>query len=174
MSTAIYYDDMPSPVGRLRLVGDGESLYQIWFERERHPKTMGAHWTRNSDAVALARTQLEEYFAGMRKHFALALRPLGTPFQCTVWNALAAIPYASTVSYGQLAQRIGQPLAVRAVGAANGRNPLPIIFPCHRVIGADGNLTGFGGGLPTKRWLLAMEDQVARGDLFGIASTRQA
>ena len=165
--TAIYYDDMPSPVGRLRLVADGDSLRQVWFERERHPKAMGEDWVRNSDAVAFARQQLEEYFAGTRQIFDLPLRPLGTPFQCEVWQALAHIPYASTISYGQLAQRIGQPLAVRAVGAANGRNPLPIILPCHRVIGANGSLTGFGGGLPTKRWLLTMEDQVAHGDLFG-------
>lgn len=165
--TAIYYDDMPSPVGRLRLVADGDSLRQVWFERERHPKAMGEDWVRNSDAVAFARQQLEEYFAGTRQIFDLPLRPLGTPFQCEVWQALAHIPYASTISYGQLAQRLGQPLAVRAVGAANGRNPLPIILPCHRVIGANGSLTGFGGGLPTKRWLLTMEDQVAHGDLFG-------
>lgn len=165
--TTIYYDDMPSPVGRLRLVADGDSLRQVWFERERHPKAMGADWVRNSDAVAFAREQLEEYFAGTRQVFDLPLRPLGTPFQCEVWQALAHIPYASTISYGQLAQRIGQPLAVRAVGAANGRNPLPIILPCHRVIGTNGSLTGFGGGLPTKRWLLTMEDQVAHGDLFG-------
>lgn len=165
--TTIYYDDMPSPVGRLRLVADGDSLRQVWFERERHPKAMGEDWVRNSDAVAFARQQLEEYFAGTRQIFDLPLRPLGTPFQCEVWQALAHIPYASTISYGQLAQRLGQPLAVRAVGAANGRNPLPIILPCHRVIGANGSLTGFGGGLPTKRWLLTMEDQVAHGDLFG-------
>ena len=169
--TTIYYDDMPSPVGRLRLVADGDSLRQVWFERERHPKAMGEDWVRNSNAVAFARQQLEEYFAGTRQIFDLPLRPLGTPFQCEVWQALAHIPYASTISYGQLAQRIGQPLAVRAVGAANGRNPLPIILPCHRVIGANGSLTGFGGGLPTKRWLLTMEDQVAHGDLFG-AGTR--
>jgi len=169
--TTIYYDDMPSPVGRLRLVADGDRLRQVWFERERHPKAMGEDWVRNSDAVAFARQQLEEYFAGTRQIFDLPLRPLGTPFQCEVWQALAHIPYASTISYGQLAQRLGQPLAVRAVGAANGRNPLPIILPCHRVIGANGSLTGFGGGLPTKRWLLTMEDQVAHGDLFG-AGTR--
>src|ERR1700748_3532286 len=120
------------------------------------PKAMGEDWIRNSDAVAFARQQLEEYFAGTRQIFDLPLRPLGTPFQCEVWQALAHIPYASTISYGQLAQRIAQPLAVRAVGAANGRNPLPIILPCHRVIGANGSLTGFGGGLPTKRWLLTM------------------
>jgi len=167
MSEPIYYDDMPSPVGRLRLVADTHHLRQVWFERERHPKAMGQDWIRDSEAVAFARVQLEEYFAGMRQQFDLPLKPIGTSFQRDVWRALAQIPYASTISYGQLAQRIGQPLAVRAVGAANGRNPLPIILPCHRVIGANGSLTGFGGGLPTKRWLLAMEDQTARGDLFG-------
>jgi methylated-DNA-[protein]-cysteine S-methyltransferase len=85
-----------------------------------------------------------------------------------VWKELARIPYGATISYGELARRIGQPQAVRAVGAANGRNPLPIVLPCHRVIGANGSLTGFGGGLPTKRFLLAMEERVARGDLFGL------
>ncbi|HWU75714.1 MAG TPA: methylated-DNA--[protein]-cysteine S-methyltransferase, partial [Rhodanobacter sp.] len=98
----------------------------------------------------------------------MPLHPLGTPFQLEVWHELARIPYGTTLSYGEMARRIGQPKAVRAVGAANGRNPLPIVLPCHRVIGSDGSLTGFGGGLPIKRQLLAMEDRIARGDLFGL------
>ena len=121
-------------------------------------------------ALDFARVQLQEYFAGVRQTFDLPLHPMGTPFQLTVWRELARIPYGATISYGELARRIGQPQAMRAVGAANGRNPLPIVLPCHRVIGADGSLTGFGGGLPTKRFLLAMEDGVARGDLFGLAA----
>jgi methylated-DNA-[protein]-cysteine S-methyltransferase len=166
----IHFDEMPSPVGTLRLVADEVGLRQIAFETERHPKPVSPDWVRSPEALAFARVQLEDYFAGMRQQFSLPLHPLGTPFQCTVWHALAHIPYGDTVSYGTLAGRIGQPQAVRAVGAANGRNPLPIVLPCHRVIGADGSLTGFGGGLPTKRWLLAMERRTAAGDLFAPAS----
>ena len=163
----IYYDEMPSPVGTLRLVADAQGLRQLWFERERHPKRMSPPWIRSSAAVAFARQQLEEYFAGTRQVFEMPLHPLGTPFQLTVWQELGRIPYGVTISYGELARRIGQPAAVRAVGAANGRNPLPIVLPCHRVIGANGSLTGFGGGLPTKRHLLALEARITGGDLFG-------
>lgn len=168
----IQYDEMDSPVGTLRLVADGYGLREIWFERERHPKSAQPGWTRvaqplASAPIAAARRQLEEYFAGKRQHFELPLHPLGTPFQLTVWEELGRIPYGITISYGELARRIGKPEAVRAVGAANGRNPLPIVLPCHRVIGSDGKLVGFGGGLPTKRFLLSMEDRTARGDLFG-------
>lgn len=165
----IYYDEMPSPVGTLRLVADAQGLRQLWFERERHPKRMSPQWIRSSAAVAFARQQLEEYFAGTRQVFELPLHPLGTPFQRTVWQELGRIPYGVTISYGELARRIGQPAAVRAVGAANGRNPLPIVLPCHRVIGANGSLTGFGGGLPTKRQLLSLEARITGGDLFGLA-----
>lgn len=165
----IHYDEMPSPVGTLRLVADAHGLRQVWFERERHPKRASPSWVRSATAVAFARVQLEEYFAGTRQAFELQLHPLGTPFQLKVWQELGRIPYGETISYGELARRIGQPAAVRAVGAANGRNPLPIVLPCHRVIGADGSLTGFGGGLPTKRHLLSLEAQIAGGDLFGVA-----
>lgn len=167
MSGAIWFDEMPSPVGPLRLVADEHGLRQIWFENERHPKRAAPHWVRAPQAVQFARVQLEEYFAGTRQVFELPLHPVGTPFQLTVWQALADIAYGSTQSYGEVARRIGEPQAVRAVGAANGRNPLPIVLPCHRVIGADGSLTGFGGGLPVKQFLLAMERRVAHGDLFG-------
>ena len=167
MSGAIWFDEMPSPVGPLRLVADEHGLRQIWFENERHPKRAAPHWVRATQAVQFAREQLEEYFAGLRQVFELPLHPVGTPFQLTVWQALADIPYGSTHSYGEVARRIGEPQAVRAVGAANGRNPLPIVLPCHRVIGADGSLTGFGGGLPVKQFLLAMERRVAQGNLFG-------
>jgi len=163
----IHYDDMPSPVGTLRLAADALGLREVWFETSRHPKATSPTWVHSPKALAFARVQLEEYFAGARQVFNLPLHPLGTPFQLTVWQELARIPYGVTISYGELARRIEQPRAVRAVGAANGRNPLPIILPCHRVIGSDGSLTGFGGGLPTKRFLLAMEDRIARGDLFG-------
>lgn len=167
MSGTIWFDEMPSPVGPLRLVADEMGLRQIGFEHERHPKHAAPQWVRSPQAVQFARVQLEEYFAGTRQVFELPLHPVGTPFQLSVWQALAGIPYGSTQSYGEVARRIGEPQAVRAVGAANGRNPLPIVLPCHRVIGADGSLTGFGGGLPVKQFLLAMECRVTQGDLFG-------
>lgn len=166
--TIIWYDYLPTPIGRLLLAADAQGLREVWFETGKHRKTPDPTWQHEPAKLHFARTQLEQYFAGERTRFDLPLHPLGTTFQVAVWKALAKIPYGSTVSYGELAQRIGQPQAVRAVGAANGRNPLPIVLPCHRVIGADGSLTGFGGGLPTKRFLLAMEDRVARGDLFGL------
>lgn len=171
----IHYRDMATPVGRLRLVADEHALREIRFEHERHPRAIGTGWILATGKCALAPieaalTQLDEYFAGVRRHFELPLRPFGTPFQLAVWNELARISFAVTISYGELAHRIEQPRAVRAVGAANGRNPLPIVLPCHRVIGSDGSLTGFGGGLPVKRFLLAHETRVARGDLLSDAS----
>ena len=169
LTRTLWYDDMPSPVGTLRLVADETGLCEIWFERGRHQKAPQPEWQRAVEPVAQARRQLEEYFTGTRQQFELPLNPHGTPFQLEVWWELARIPYGATVSYGELARRIAQPQAVRAVGAANGRNPLPIILPCHRVIGADGSLTGFGGGLPTKRYLLSLEDRVVHGDLFGVS-----
>ncbi|HYI11089.1 MAG TPA: methylated-DNA--[protein]-cysteine S-methyltransferase [Thermoanaerobaculia bacterium] len=111
-----------------------------------------------TDASSLA-TELTEYFAGKRKMFTIPLAPRGTPFQLAVWNELLRIPYGSTISYAELARRIGKPSAVRAVGAANGANPIPVIIPCHRVIGANGTLTGYGGGLERKQWLLALEGE---------------
>ncbi|MHB1271483.1 MAG: methylated-DNA--[protein]-cysteine S-methyltransferase [Rhodanobacter sp.] len=162
----IHYDEMPSPVGRLLLVADREGLRQIRFEQERHPQVPQTGWICASEPLAFARGQLEEYFAGTRQRFELPLHPLGTPFQLAVWQELGRIPYGVTISYSELARRIGKPAAVRAVGAANGRNPLPIVLPCHRVIGADGSLTGFGGGLPTKHFLLTLENALPVGDLF--------
>lgn len=161
-----WYDELPSPIGLLRLVADDHGLREIWFEHGRHQKSPQPGWRRAAEPLAQARQQLEEYFAGTRQQFELSLHPHGTPFQQEVWWELARIPYGTTISYGELARRIGQPLAMRAVGAANGRNPLPIVLPCHRVIGSNGSLTGFGGGLPTKRYLLSMESRVAHGDLF--------
>ncbi len=165
----IHYDEMESPVGMLRLVADREGLREIWFEHERHPKQADPGWVRAEAPLQFARAQLDEYFAGERQDFELPLHPIGTPFQLTVWQELRGIRYGETISYGELARRIGNPKAMRAVGAANGRNPLPIVVPCHRVIGADGSLTGFGGGLPIKLHLLSLEAQAARGDLFGVA-----
>ena len=155
--TDVYYAWAGSPVGRLLLAGT-DALSLIAFSRGSNSIAPQADW-KPSDAPFLcqAADQLKEYFAGERRQFDLALRPTGTPFQLAVLNALATIPYGETRSYGEIAAQIGSPKAVRAVGAANGRNPLPIVLPCHRVIGADGSLTGFGGGLETKRYLLDLE-----------------
>ncbi|MFT3762385.1 MAG: methylated-DNA--[protein]-cysteine S-methyltransferase [Pseudoxanthomonas sp.] len=148
---------MPSPVGTLTLVADDAHLREIHFPKERHPSKRPLPGEGDNAVLRAAREQLEAYFAGRLRRFDLPLHPAGTDFQREVWAMLARIPYAETWSYGELARRIGKPDAVRAVGAANGRNPIPIVLPCHRVIGADGSLTGFGGGLPTKRFLLQLE-----------------
>jgi len=121
------------------------------------PLPLGDGWHENEDALKGVARQLDEYFVGDRTEFDLELAPAGTPFQLDVWRALRHIPYGETISYGELAKRVDRPGAARAVGAANGQNPIAIIVPCHRVIGADGSLTGFGGGLPWKRWLLNRE-----------------
>lgn len=147
-----------SPVGPLRLAANDEGLRLIEFPQPRHRTPVGPDWFEGEHPlIERARMQLDEYFAGRRRRFDLPLAPHGTAFQRRVWQALAAIPYGETRSYAQLAATIGAPSATRAVGAANGRNPLPIVVPCHRVIGADGTLTGFGGGLPTKQFLLHLE-----------------
>ncbi len=154
---ALYWHEFDSPVGRLLLAGDGDSLIQVCFQSGPHPRQPADDWIAAAAPFRLAIRQLGEYFAGERRRFELPLAPQGTEFQRRVWRALTEIPYGKTVSYGELARRIGKPSAPRAVGLANGANPLPIIVPCHRVIGADGSLTGFGGGLPIKRKLLALE-----------------
>jgi len=155
--TQIYYEQMPSPIGPLFLVADDEGLREIRFELERRAHTPQAHWEHAPHKLAEVRRQLDEYFAGERTTFDLPLKPLGTEFQQLVWQALTTIGYAQTASYGQIAQQIHRPKASRAVGAANGRNPIPIIIPCHRVIGSNGTLTGFAGGLAAKQWLLGRE-----------------
>nr|WP_298125148.1 methylated-DNA--[protein]-cysteine S-methyltransferase [uncultured Pseudoxanthomonas sp.] len=164
----VLFRHLDSPVGTLTLAATDDGLHAIEFPRNRHPANR-AGWTEGQHPVLdLAARQLDEYFAATRLAFDLPLAPRGTDFQRTVWLALAGIAYGETVSYAQLAQRVGKPTAMRAVGAANGRNPLPIVLPCHRVIGADGSLTGFGGGLPTKQFLLELEGALARADdLFG-------
>ena len=146
-----------SPVGPLMLAADDTALRHIEFRDNCHPADRRDWHGGDNEVLQAAQQQLGEYFAGRRRVFDLPLAPHGTDFQCTVWRALADIPYGSTISYAQLAQRLGNPNGTRAVGAANGRNPLPIVLPCHRVIGADGGLTGFGGGLPTKEFLLRLE-----------------
>ena len=155
----MHYCHTDSPLGPLLLAGEGETLHVIGFPEG--PKAMQANpaWSRDDTAFAEARRQLAEYFDGSRQAFDLSLAPRGTEFQLAVWEALRQIPYGATCSYQDIAERIGRPTAVRAVGAANGRNPLPIVVPCHRVIGRNGSLTGFGGGLPAKQFLLGLESQ---------------
>lgn len=159
----IRYRHIDSPIGPLLVAAEDAGLRLIEFQAPRHPVARGDDW-REGDHPLLrrAQAQLDEYFAGRRRRFDLPLAPQGTAFQRGVWFELAAIPYGATVSYAQLAARVGRPAATRAVGAANGRNPLPIVLPCHRVIGTDGSLTGFGGGLPRKRFLLELEGALPR------------
>lgn len=152
------FDDVASPVGRLRLIASQDALVGIWFEHGRDAARSALWLTRSpSSVIESARTQLAEYFDGRRQVFELPLDPRGTEFQRRVWQRLLKIPYGSTTTYGTLARELGDPGASRAVGLANGSNPLPIVIPCHRVIGANGTLTGFGGGLPTKAALLDLE-----------------
>lgn len=154
-----------SPVGELVLTATEAGLTGIYFPTSRHgpPPLERDDWVeddgRGPGSAVLARTrrQLEEYFAGKRTTFDVALAAEGTDFERRVWNALQAIPYGTTLSYGELARRVGDARATRAVGAANGKNPIPIIVPCHRVVGSRGELTGFGGGIDRKRWLLEHE-----------------
>jgi methylated-DNA-[protein]-cysteine S-methyltransferase len=157
----LYYDAFATPIGELTVAVGDDGIRHILFPENRYAARGRADWIRAAVPVRTAREQLLAYFAGERARFDLPLAPRGTTFQCRVWQALAAIPFGATWSYAQLARHIGQPQAVRAVGAANGRNPLPIVLPCHRVIGANGALTGFGGGLPTKAALLALERRTA-------------
>ncbi len=151
------WHEIASPVGRLLLVGDGKRLQRIEFQGGPRPRHPPRDWIFDPDPFRRVTLQLREYFAGERRSFELPLEARGTPFQQRVWRALSRIPYGQTVSYGELARRLGQPGAARAVGLANGANPLPIVWPCHRVIGSDGSLTGFGGGLAIKRRLLSLE-----------------
>ncbi|MBU6415979.1 MAG: methylated-DNA--[protein]-cysteine S-methyltransferase [Xanthomonadaceae bacterium] len=153
----LYYDHLDTPIGPLLLVGDGEGLVYIGLPRHGAAQPASPDATASKPKLHAAARELDEYFAGMRRQFDVPLRPSGTPFQLEVWGALLTIPYGETVSYADIARRIRRPRAVRAVGAANGANPLSIIVPCHRVIGSHGDLTGYGGGLPAKRWLLAHE-----------------
>jgi methylated-DNA-[protein]-cysteine S-methyltransferase len=153
-----------SPIGELLLTASDSALTGVRFPGTGEVTAAPANDARGPASAVLARAceQLAEYFAGSRTTFAIPVEPAGTPFQRRVWEALRAIPYGTTLSYGELARRLGDVRATRAVGAANGRNPIPIIVPCHRVVGADGSLTGFGGGLDRKRWLLEHEGALMR------------
>ena len=157
--SAVFYTTFESPVGPLLLAGDSNALRLVSFESSKRPAPPRAGWKQDQAPFAEVIRQLQAYFRGELKEFDLPLALEGTDFQLRVWKALRTIPYGETISYAHLAQRIGNPKAVRAVGLANGSNPIPIIVPCHRVIGSDGSLTGFGGGLSTKKMLLELENQ---------------
>ncbi len=153
MADNTHFTIIDTPIGKLRLVSDGSALLRVEFQGQH-----GKDGVESEDPVlAQACLQLEEYFAGRRQHFDLPLGADGTAFQQAVWSSLRGIPYGELRSYRDIAQALGKPKAVRAVGAANGRNPLPIVVPCHRVVGSNGKLTGFAGGLDCKRRLLALE-----------------
>tara|TARA_R110002096_G_scaffold419615_1_gene624364 strand:- start:7328 stop:7813 length:486 start_codon:yes stop_codon:yes gene_type:complete len=153
----MYYCYIETPIGELLLAGDAEALSIIGFPQGAMRRDPEPDWIYNETPFAEVSRQLLEYFDGKRKSFDVPLALSGTEFQVSVLEALQAIPYGETTSYGAIAKQIGRPKAVRAVGAANGRNPIPIIVPCHRVIGSGGDLTGFGGGLDTKAELLRLE-----------------
>ena len=156
------YTRMASPVGPLMLVADEAGLRRIDFVNGRSPVRSDPHWRESAEYLGETVRQLLAYFAGELEAFDLPLVPQGTPFQLAVWKRLCEIPYGETISYGELARRIGNPNASRAVGLANGSNPIPIVIPCHRVIGSNGKLTGYGGGLPIKEKLLALERRQLR------------
>jgi methylated-DNA-[protein]-cysteine S-methyltransferase len=169
-----FYRIIESPIGPILLAGNDTTLSNLRFAQDGVAAAPDAGWHRNDSALAATVRQLDEYFRGKRRSFDLRLAPHGTDFQCAVWDALRQIPYGRTTTYGAIAERIGRPKAVRAVGAANGQNPLPIIVPCHRVIGKDGTLTGFGGGLPIKQALLQLEGAWSAQATLDLATPRPA
>lgn len=151
-----YFTVIPSPVGPLTLLADQDALIGVHFDADPASKPR-PDWVQDQRRFRAAATQLDEYFGGRRQRFDLPLAPRGTAFRKLVWKALQAIPYGNTATYGEIARAIGQPQASRAIGGANHHNPLAIVIPCHRVIGADGSMTGYGGGLARKRVLLDLE-----------------
>lgn len=159
---ACCYQWMKSPVGKLLLAADESGLRFLLFAEGRTPPSIEPDWKHDSILLQEPMRQLRAFFAGELLRFDLPLAPQGTEFQKRVWNALLEIPFGETTSYGELARRLGNPTASRAVGLANGSNPIAIIIPCHRVIGSNGKLTGYGGGLPNKRWLLDFEHNQLR------------
>lgn len=167
---SLLYTYFDSPVGSLLLAGEEGALWSITFPEDSKPHAPDPRWRRRDQAFAAVIDQLEAYFRGDLRDFSVPLALKGTDFQIQVWNELRNIPYGETVSYADLARRIGRPTAFRAVGLANGANPIPIIVPCHRVIGSNGKLTGYGGGLPIKQALLEIE----RRDLFAGQRTSPA
>jgi len=173
MSSDILYTRAPSPLGPLLLVGTADALSFIWLPSGRDRVDPEPEWIESARPFKEVVRQLDAYFAGRLRRFDLPLAPAGTAFQQRVWRALCDIPFGETVSYGELARQIERPAAVRAVGAANGQNPISIVIPCHRVIGSDGRLVGYGGGLPAKSMLLDLERRVA-GTAGRVGRPRQA
>ncbi|MBI3394766.1 MAG: methylated-DNA--[protein]-cysteine S-methyltransferase [Spirochaetia bacterium] len=162
--TTTYYAPMESPVGELLIASNRTHILGVSMAQQKHGIEIGGDWEENPSLgpITLARTQLQEYFSGKRTQFNVPMAFQGTVFQERVWEELSKIPFGITISYGELARRIGRPKASRAVGLANGQNPIAIIVPCHRVIGADGSLTGYGGGLARKQQLLEWESRQLR------------
>ncbi len=159
MKRSILFDITESALGAIVLASDGDALTGAWFDGQRHQPAQDGTWRRQRELPVLRRAAAEfaEYFAGVRTQFTLPLAPVGTPFQCRIWDAIATVPYGATIAYRELARRAECPESIRAAGAATGRNPLSILVPCHRIVGADGALTGYAGGLARKRALLALE-----------------
>ncbi len=167
-TSTTFFTTVPSPVGRLTLLGEGEDLVGLYFDHDPEAARARAGAVRDDRRLQRAVAELEEYFAGARTRFNLPLAPRGTEFQKAVWRALVRIPFGETATYGEIARSIGQPAASRAIGGANHRNPIAIVIPCHRVIGADGSMTGYGGGLDRKRLLLDLEARVASSGQLGL------
>jgi methylated-DNA-[protein]-cysteine S-methyltransferase len=169
VTSTVLYATVDSPIGELLLLSDGHALRGLHMVGGRRRIALDPGWVPSPTRFAGVQRQLDEYFAGRRTAFDLPLVMEGTPFQRRVWSALREIPYGETISYGELARRIGRPSAARAVGLANGSNPIAVIVPCHRVIGANGTLTGYGGGIERKRLLLELEADVRDPRLPGLA-----
>lgn len=157
----VFYHLLPSPLGNLLLVSDGDALTGLYMTDHKNGPMPESGWQRSEAMFNIICEQLKTYFAGERQAFDVPLDPQGTDFQKKVWQELTRIPFGETISYGALARRIGRPTASRAVGHANGQNPISILIPCHRVIGATGTLTGYGGGIDRKRWLLDHEARMS-------------
>src|SRR5947207_10440214 len=159
MNQQVRYSLMPSPLGDVILVANGDALCGVYFDDQKYLPPIDPAWQKDEDSAVLraAHSQLDQYFAGSRRLFELPLAPNGTPFQRAVWNEIAQVPWGETLTYAELASRAGHPGSARAAGAATGRNPLSIIVPCHRIVGSDGSLTGYAGGLDRKQTLLALE-----------------
>jgi methylated-DNA-[protein]-cysteine S-methyltransferase len=158
----LFYTPVQTPLGTLQLAGTEEAITELRFPSERDRARLEERAVRRDELFRDACRQLTEYFEGKRTRFRLKLRPEGTAFQKACWNLLIEIPYGETITYGEQARRLGKPAACRAVGAANGKNPIPILIPCHRVIGKGGGLTGYGGGIDVKRRLLDLEKRLVR------------
>ncbi|NKB89144.1 MAG: methylated-DNA--[protein]-cysteine S-methyltransferase [Acidobacteria bacterium] len=159
----MHFTYVDTPIGPLFVAGDHDALHEVSFSTGHQIREPREGWTEDAGSLRFATVQIDEYFAGTRRDFDLPLAMQGTDFQKRVWNELMEIPFGESRTYGEMAETLGSPGAARAVGRANATNHIPLIVPCHRVVGADGSLTGFGGGMPTKQWLLRFEGVLAPG-----------